>query len=69
MYFAHGFDSPRLHHAKNSNRQESGRHATVSVESGIHFHTEGKKKSIVLHWTMQCKCVSIALQGMNGKKG
>ncbi|MGB5197245.1 MAG: hypothetical protein WBN64_09275, partial [Candidatus Deferrimicrobium sp.] len=58
----------RVHHAKNSNRQDSGRQATVSVESGVHFHTEGMKMLIVLHLTMQCKCGSIALQGMNGKK-
>lgn len=54
--------------AKKSNRQDSGRNATVSVESGIHFHTEVTKMLIVLHLTMQCKCSSIALQGMGGKK-
>jgi len=53
--------------AKNSNRQDSGRPAAVSVESGIHFHTEGKKMLIVLHLTMQCKCSNIALQGMTGR--
>jgi hypothetical protein len=54
--------------AKNSNRQDSGRPATAPVESGIHFNTEGMKMLIVLHLTMQCKCGSIALQGMDGKK-
>jgi len=54
--------------AKNSNRQDSGRQATVHVESGIHFNTEGMKMLIVLHWTMQCNCSNIALQGMDGKK-
>jgi hypothetical protein len=60
--------------AKKSNRQDSGRPATVPVESGIHFNREGMKMLIVLivlivlHLTMQCKCSSIALQGMGGKK-
>jgi len=58
----------RVHHAKNSNRQGSGRQATVPVESLIHFNREGMKVLIVLHLTMQCKCSSIALQGMGGKK-
>jgi len=58
----------RVHHAKNSNRQGSGRQATVPVESGIHFNREGMKMLIVLHLTMQCKCSSVALQGMDGKK-
>jgi hypothetical protein len=45
-----------------------GRQATVPVESGIHFNTEGMKMLIVLRLTMQCKCSSIALQGMDGRK-
>jgi len=58
----------RVHHAKNSNRQGSGRPATVPAESGIHFNREGMKMLIALHLTMQCKWSSIALQGMGGKK-
>jgi len=50
------------------NGQDSGRQAAVPAESGIHFNTEGMKMLIVLHLTMQCKCSSIALQGMDGKK-
>lgn len=67
-YLAWRFGVPRLPHAKNSNRQDSGWQATVPVESGIHFNTEGMKILIVLHLTMHCKCGSIALQGMDGKK-
>jgi hypothetical protein len=58
----------RLHHAKNSNRQGTGRQATVPAESEIHFNREGMKMLIVLYLTMQCKCSIIALQGMGGKK-
>jgi hypothetical protein len=67
-HFGRGFNSPPLHQAKNSNRQGSGRQATVPAESGIHFNREGMKMLIALHLTMQCKCSSIALQGMSGKK-
>jgi len=62
-----GFDPPSTI-AMNSNRQGSGRPAAVPAESGIHFNREGMKMLIVLHLTMQCKCGSIALQGMGGKK-
>jgi hypothetical protein len=37
---------------------------TVPAESGIHFNREGMKMLIVMYLTMQCKCSSIALQGM-----
>lgn len=54
--------------AKNSNRQDPDRQATVPFESGIQFNTDGMKILIVLHLTMQCKCGSIALQMMDRKK-
>ena len=63
-----GSTPPASTNAKNSNRQDSGRQATVPVESGIHFNTEGMKMLIVLHLTLQCKCGNIALQWMEGKK-